>query len=122
MRHYIGMTSSGPETLRNVHREDTGEPLILVPKGATAGVRISFGDWLEGAETIASATVTARSCSAAQVLSSPNLDVTISAVTSRSSGGLDIVVTSSTGAKWAGTVHVRQPDRYGDEQALWDYR
>lgn len=121
MRHYIGVTSEGPKTLRNIRQDMNGDPVLLVKSGETQKLRINFADWLEGAETISSVTNTARNCTVSQTLSSPNLDLTISAVTSRTSGSITLTATSSTGNVMTQRINVRQPERFGEEYEQADY-
>lgn len=121
MRHYIGVTNSGPATLRNVRKDETGDPLLLVREQEAVRLRVNFADWLETSETISAATVTAKNCAASISTTSPNCDITISAVTSRQDGSVILKATASTGEIWRGVINVRQPNKYGDEDQIRDY-
>lgn len=122
MRHYIGVSSQGPTVLRNVRKDITGEPLLLVDQDAAVKLRVNFADWLEASETISSVTATPEGCTLSTSTSSPNVDLTISAVTNAHTGKVTLKATSSTGEIWLGIINVRRPNRYGDEQRFMDYR
>lgn len=121
MRHYIGITDSGPKTLRNVHTDSTGEPLLYIDQDAITKLRISFLDWLETGETISSATVTAKSCTISTTVATPNIDVTISAVTSWTEGSITIVVICSNAERYRSIIRIRRTNRFTDEQKFRDY-
>lgn len=121
MRHYIGLTSAGPTTLRNVRRDETGEPLILIDQDAVSKLRLDFTDWLESGETLSTLTATAEGCTVSTSTSSPTSTLTISAVTSYTDGRITVLATSSTGEKWRGIIRVRRTSRYRDEQQFRDY-
>lgn len=121
MRHYIGFTSGGPTTLRNVRLDATGEPLLLVDQDAVTKILLDWRDWLETGETISSVTITAEGCTATVATSTPTATLTISAVTSYTDGKITVIATSSTGEKWRGIIRVRRANRYTDEQRFRDY-
>ena len=121
MRHYIGLTNAGETILRNVRRDDTGEPLILIDKDAITKLRVDFTDWLETGETITAVTVTAQSCTVSTSTASPNVDLTISLVTSYDYGTIELVATCSNGEVWRSIIRVRRTNRYTDEQTYRDY-
>ena len=121
MRHYLGISSAGPTVFRNVRRDVTGEPLLLVDQDAACRLRVNFSDWLESGETISSITVSGESCTVSSALSSPNVTLTISAVTNSYDGRITLKATASTGEIWRGIIRVRRPNRYGDEQPFRDY-
>lgn len=121
MRHYIGITPSGPTVLRNVHKDATGEPLLFVDQDATTKLRINFSAWLESGQSISSATVTAENCTVSTSTSSPNIDVTLSSVTSYNDGKITILATCSNGEIYRGIIRVRRTNRYTDEQRFRDY-
>lgn len=99
---------------RNVRKDDTGEPLVLLDKDASRKVRVNFADWLETGETITAATATAESCTATIATSSPNIDLTISNATSDAGGQITITATASNGEVWRSVIKVRRPVRYGE--------
>jgi hypothetical protein len=121
MRQYIGISPMGPTVLRNIRKDDTGEPLVLLDENAIAKVRINFADWLEGSETIESASVTAESCTISTSTASPNIDLTVSDATSYTDGKITLEATSSTGEVYRGVIRVRRMSRYNDEQSRRDY-
>lgn len=122
MRHYIGFTSAGPTTLRNVRLARTGEPLLLVDKDAVTKLQLDWRDWIETGETISSVAITAEGCTATVATSSPTATLTISAVSSVADDGkVTVIATSSTGEKWRGIIRVRSANRYADEQVFRDY-
>lgn len=120
-RHYIGINTTGPRVLRNVHRDITGEPLVYLDQDAVTTLRLNLSDWLETGETVSSASVTAEGVTASVSTSSPNVDVTLSAANSGGAGKITVTVTSSTAQVWRGIVWVRRTSRYGDEQSFRDY-
>ena len=122
MRHYIGISSSGPTVLRNVRKDITGEPLLLVDEDAAINLRVNFTDWLETSETISTVTATPEGCTLSTSTATPNVDLTISAVTNAYTGKITLKATSSTGEIWRGIINIRRPNRYGDEQRFSDYR
>lgn len=121
MRHYIGVSSSGPTVLRNIRKDVTGEPLLLLDQDAAARLRINFDDWLETGETISSITATAEGCTMTSALSTPNVTLTISAATNAYTGKITLKATASSGEIWRGIIRVRRPNRLGDEEAFTDY-
>lgn len=120
-RRYIGVTDAGPVVLHNVRRDDTGEPLLLIDQDAVETVRMNFSAWLETGETITSASVTAENCTASTSTATPNIDITLSAVTSYTDGKVTVIATASSGSVWRGIVRVRRTRRYTDEQRFRDY-
>ena len=120
-RHYIGVTNAGPTTLRNVRRDDTGEPLLLVDQDAIVKLRIDLANWLETGETISSVSTTAESCTVLTSTTSPNITLTISNVTGYDYGKITLLATSSTGEVWRQVIRVRRTNRYTDEQTYRDY-
>ena len=121
MRHYLGISSTGEAVFHNVRRDETGEPLLLVDESAVTKLRVNFDDWLESGETITAATVTAKNCTVSAATASPNVDLTISAVTSYDQGSITLVVTCSNGEVWYSKIRVRRTNRYTDEQTYRDY-
>lgn len=121
-RHYLGISSRGPEVFRNIRKDDTGEPLVLIDEDAIAKLTIDFSDWLEDSETISSVAATARSCTISVATTSPRTVITISAVTSNHDGDITLIATSSTGEKYRGIIRVRRTNRYTDEALVFsDY-
>lgn len=120
-RHYIGVTSRGPTTLRNVLLDRTGQPLLLVNEVETTKLVIDYSDWLDASETISSATVTADNASVSISTSSPQITLTISAVTSPTYGKATIIVTTSTSQVRRETIWIRRASRFTDEQQYRDY-
>jgi len=121
VRHYIGVSSQGPRVLRNVFKDITGEPLLLVDESAAIRCQVNFSDWLESGETISSASATAEGCTLSTSTASPNVTLTISAVTNTSGGSITLVVTASSGEIWRGIIRVRRTNRYGAELRFRDY-
>lgn len=121
MRHYLGISPMGETVLRNVRKDLTGEPLLLVDQDAITILRVNFSDWLEGAETIASATTSGENCTISTSTTSPNVDITISNVTNTEYGKITLTATSSTGEVWRSIINVRRTNRYTDEQTYRDY-
>lgn len=121
MRYYLGVSPAGPTVFSHIHKDDTGEPLLLVDEGAAKKLRLNFSDWLESGETISSATVTTENCTVSLSTSSPNVDLTISAVTSYAYGRAIVLVTSSTGEIWRQVIRIRRTNRYTEEQKYRDY-
>lgn len=116
MRYYIGISAEGPTVFRNVRKDDTGEPLLLIDESASKTLRVNFADWLESPETITAVTTTTSSCTCTATLSTPNVDLAISAVTSGYYGNVLLLATSSTGEVYRLTIRVRRTGRYMDEQ------
>jgi hypothetical protein len=121
MRNYLGISPSGPTVFRNVRKDEAGEPLILLDENAITKLRVNFADWIETPETITSATTTAEGCTATQALTSPNLDLTISATTNSRDGKITILAASSTGEVWRGVIRVRRTARMNEDQTRYDY-
>lgn len=110
----------GETVFHNVRKDETGEPLILIDQDAKKTLRINFADWLEG-ETITAATTSAQNCTVSTSTSTPNIDLTISAVTSYDDGRITLTATSSGGDIWRSIIRVRRTNRYTDEQTFRDY-
>lgn len=121
MRHYIGISPSGPTVLRNLRKDETGEPLLLLDESEATTLRVNLADWLESGETVSSATATGSNCTVSASTTSPNVDITVSAATSTSYGKITIIITSSAGAVVRQIIKVRRPNRYTDEQTYRDY-
>jgi hypothetical protein len=117
-RYYLGISSSGPNVLRNVRLDETGEPLLLIDQDAIAKITIDFTDWLETGETLSGLTATPRGCEVSVSTSGPKSVLTISEVTSFDDGDITIIGTSSTGEKYRGIIRVRRTARYRDESTL----
>jgi hypothetical protein len=111
----------GETVFHNVRRDETGEPLLLVDESAITKLRVNFADWLESGETITAATVTTQNCTVSTSTTSPNVDLTISAVTSFNDGTITLVATCSNGEVWRSKIRVRRTNRYTDEQTYRDY-
>jgi hypothetical protein len=62
VRHYLGISSRGAAVYRNIGRDETGEPLLLIDQDETRKLTIDFSDWLETGETIATVTATGNGC------------------------------------------------------------
>jgi hypothetical protein len=123
MRYYIGIDPAGSYTVqRGVRIDDTGEPLLLVDEGEIVRLRINMADWLESGETISSSTSTATNCTVSRATATPNVDLTISLVTSYAYGTATVLITSSAGDVWRGVIRIRRRNRYTDEQTYRDYR
>ena len=121
-RRYLGISSRGPNVFRNIRKDDTGEPLLLVDQDAVVKLTIDFADWLETDETLSSVSATARSATISVSTSSPKTVITISDVTSYHDGDITVIATSSTGEKWRGIIRVRRTNRYTDEALVFsDY-
>lgn len=119
MRHYLGVSPSGPTVFNNVRKDETGEPSLLIDKDAIVKLRVNFSDWLDSGETISSATATAENCTVSTSTSSPNVDLTVSAVTYN--GQITLVVTSSNSLAYTGIIRTRRTNRYADERTYRDY-
>lgn len=115
-RHYIGVSARGINVLRNVRSAETGEPLILLDEDEVASVLVNFADYLEGAETISSASVTANGITATISTASPNITLTLSGAGFDGSAALK--VTTSTGAVFRTVIRVRKTERTTDETLL----
>jgi len=124
-RYYLGISSRGPTVLRNIRKDDTGEPLLLIDQDEIARLTLDFSDWLESSEELSNVTATARSCTASVgIISSgvPRVVITLSDVTSNHDGDITVIATSSTGEKWRGIINVRRTNRYTDEALVFsDY-
>jgi hypothetical protein len=121
-RHYLGISPRGPTVYRNVRKDETGEPLLLIDQDAVVKLTIDFSDWLETGETLSSVSATARSCTIAVSTTSPRTVITISDVTSHHDGDITIIATSSTGEKYREIIRVRRTNRYTDEALVFsDY-
>jgi pyocin large subunit-like protein len=121
-RHYVGFTSRGPTTFRNVRKAPTGEILVHLDEDEVKILKLNFADWLETGETISSVSATAYNCTCSTSTSSPNISLTLSAATAYDiTGKVTLVVTASTGEKWRGNIRVRRTARYGDEESTSDY-
>lgn len=136
-RHYIGITSKGPMTLRNVRLAPTGEPEVLLPKDNIIRLTVNYADWLESGEVLTSASVAAENVTAV-ILSSPSdeggsasmsfdpddvqtsLILVISEATASDYG--KIALTIGTGRETRKEIiRVRRPSLYTDEQFYRDY-
>ena len=124
MRHYLGISSRGPTTFRNIRMDDTGEPLLLIDENAVVILTIDFAEWLETGETLEDVTATARSCTIDVDFDEdePSFTITISNVTSNHDGDITLMVEASSGAVYRGIIRVRRTNRYTDEALIFsDY-
>lgn len=122
-RHYLGVSSKGPNVFRNVRRDVTGEPLLLLDQDEVARLTIDCSDWLETEETISSVSATARNATISVSTSGDRAIITIANVTSFHDGDITVIATASTGEKWRGKIRVRRTNRENDEALFFsDYR
>lgn len=122
MRHYIGISSRGAAVYRNIRRDETGEPLLLIDEDETRKLLIDFSDWLETGETIATVTATGNGCTVTASTTSPQTTLTISDVTGYDTGDIKVLATSSTGETFRTVISARRTNRYKDEAlVLSDY-
>jgi len=120
-RAYLGISARGPTVFRNVRKDETGEPLLLIDQDAIAKLTIDWTDWLESGETLSSVAATARGCTVAVATAAPKTVLTISDVTG-ADGDITVIATSSTGEKDRGIIRVRRTERYTDEALVFsDY-
>lgn len=121
-RHYLGISARGSTVFRNVRKDETGEPLLLIDQDAVVKLTIDFSDWLESGETISSVSATGRSCTISVSTTSPRTVITISAVTSNHDGDITVIATASTGEIYREIIRVRRTNRYTDEALVFgDY-
>jgi hypothetical protein len=120
-RSYLGISPKGPTVFNSVRRGPSGEPQMLIDENAATTLRINFSDWLQSGETITAHTITPEQCTVTATLSSPNLDLVISAVTSYTSGKITFTATSSGGDVYRQVIRVRRPSRFTDESVIQDY-
>ena len=120
-RNWIGYDSRGPATLRNVRRDITGEPLVLMDEGETVKLVLDLTQWLNG-ETIASVAATASGVTCTASTSGAEVTLTLSAPTAYdTSGKVDVTFTLSGGEVHKDTIRVRRINRFGDERPVADY-
>jgi len=115
-RHYIGIAQRGITALRNVRRDNTGEPLILMDPDQVDTLTVNFSEFLNSGETISTATATAEGCTATASTSSPNVTLTIS--NPSDDGKITLKATTSASNVFPFTIRVRKTLRYGDEGLL----
>ena len=121
-RHYLGISARGSTVFRNVRKDETGEPLLLIDQDAVVKLTIDFSDWLESGETISSVSAVGRSCTISVSTTSPRTVITISDVTSNHDGDITVIATASTGEKYREIIRVRRTNRYTDEALVFgDY-
>lgn len=120
-RHYIGFTERGATVFKNVRKDLTGEPLILMDEDEVKSLVMDFTDYLEDGETISSASATAKSVTCTASTDSPTVTLALSAAQNTYDGSVTIVVTLSSGNKWRGIIRVRRTDRFTDEALMDDY-
>ncbi len=118
-RHYLGIGSRGATVFRNVRRDESGEPLLFVDEDAITKLQINFTDYLETGETVSSAAVDqSTGCTVAIATSSPNVTLTLSAVTN---GSVTLNVTMSNGEIYRIIIWVRRTNRYSNDVPRSDY-
>lgn len=120
-RNSIIFTARGPAVFRNVRKDLTGEPLLLIDQDEVKTLVLDFASYVESGETISSATAAAESVTCSISTSSPLVTLTLSAATSNSDGRVTVVVTMSTANKWRGIIRVRRADRFDAEVLESDY-
>lgn len=121
-RHYLGIAPGGIKVYRNVRKDETGEPLILIDQDAVAKLQLNFAEWAETGETISDVSATATNCQIVTDDSGYDVTFTISAVTNHVDGSITAIVTFSNGEKWRGIIRVRRHNRYKDEALIFsDY-
>jgi hypothetical protein len=107
-RHQVLFTSRGPSVFRNVRRTEQGLPFVVLDNAGTASVVLDLTDYLDSGETVSSATVSATGVTCAASVSSPNVTLAISEP--QGQGDIEVTITLSSGAKWAGTLMTREQD------------
>ena len=120
-RNSIIFTARGPAVYRNVRKDLTGEPLLLLDEDEVKTLVLDFASYVETSETISSATASAENVSCSISTTSPRVTLTLSAATSNSDGKVTVVVTFSTANKWRGIIRVRRAERFDAEVLESDY-
>lgn len=91
---------------RNVRKTAWGMPLIMLHEDATETLVMDLSGYLESGETVSSATATADGVTCTATVSSPSVTLAISAP--QGAGDIDLVITLSSGHKWAGTLQTEE--------------
>lgn len=120
-RHMIAFTGRGDTVLRNIRRDVTGEPLLILDKDEIQKVELDFASFVNSGETVSSATATAESCTVATAVATPRVTLTVSAATSDTDGKITVKVTFSSTEVWRGIIRVRRARRFGDPDVITDY-
>jgi hypothetical protein len=120
-RLLIAYTPNGIKVLRNVRKDETGEPLILVDEDETKTVTIDLTAYLDTGETISSVTTTDENVTATATLTSPTIALALSGATSHDDGSVTLTITLSSGEIMRQTIRVRRPNRFGMETYVRDY-
>lgn len=120
-RKYIGWTTRGPAVYRNIRKDRTGDPIVLVDQGEATTVVLDLTAYLDTGETISTVTHVDSSCTCTPTLSSPTISLAFSAVTSYIDGYTALTITLSSGEIITQKIKVRRPNRFGDEANVRDY-
>lgn len=105
MRNTIGYSPSGRKARYGVHLNAKGQPLLLLEEGEAARLVLDFTDYLDGGETVSSASVSNNGISVSASVSSPK--VTLTASNAGSFGTTEVTVILSTGDKIVETIEIR---------------
>lgn len=105
-RAQVLFASRGPSVFRNVRKTEWGMPLIMLHEDATETLVMDLTSYLDSGETVSTATVSADNVTCTVSVSSPNVTLAISEP--QGAGDIDLVITLSSGHKWAGTLQTEE--------------
>lgn len=120
-RKYIGWTERGPAVYRNVRKDRTGDPLILLDDSETTTLVLDLTGYIDTGETISTCTADTASCACTPTVTSSTISLALSGATSYSDGYAALTITLSSGEVILHKLRIRRPNRFGDEAALADY-
>ncbi len=101
-RAQVLFASRGPSVYRNVRKTEWNTPLVMLHEDATETLVMDLTGYLDGAETVSSATVNAENVTCSATVSTPTVTLAISEVKGR--GDIELKITLSSGHVWAGTL------------------
>jgi len=120
-RRAIIFTAKGPAAFRNVEKDSTGRPLVLLEEDEKVTVKLDFQSFVETGETISTVAITGNNITATNAVAADNLSTTLTLSGAKDFGDVKVVVTFSSGEIWRDKIIVRNKRRYTVPQSTTDY-
>lgn len=120
-RHTLTFTPKGLTTSRNVHKDETGRPLVLLEEDEQTQLKLDFQSYVESGETISTATLATNNVTGSIALAGDNLSVTITLSGATDWGEVTPTITFSSGDIWQEKIRVRNRRRYTVPTRTTDY-
>lgn len=115
-RRVIAYSSGRRATYRNVTRDDSGRPEIVVEANDIATVKLDFTDTLERGESIEEATATAADVTSS--ITYDNRSILLTVINPSNDGTIIVEARTNFGEQFTERLVVRLPKRCGEERRI----